>query len=281
MLIASYGVALNPNDQRADRVTGGLRYNNDEFDPVSGNVVPDERDFRYLFVRYEHADNDFLKLNFVNKDLRYEDFNLGRQFSIEAATSPRAFGAPANTAFGRVFLGDGIHLDESSFIMPAIAFESRFDHGPQNAILTGVATYVHRYDTDHPAASVARIYFANGWRMDRDLQFFADGVTGLRAYRLHSFEGTRAFIANYEHRIYLGHEIAQLVSPGVVGFIDSGNATTNGNLFDLKTDVGVGIRIGLPRTPKNLLRLDFAYAINRDPRGRRGFLISFSSGQAF
>ena len=52
-------------------------------------------------------------------------------------------------------------------------------------------------------------------------------------------------------------------------------------LMALKTDIGVGIRVGLPRTPKNLLRIDFAYALNRDPLGRRGFIVSFSSGQAF
>jgi len=75
----------------------------------------------------------------------------------------------------------------------------------------------------------------------------------------------------------------QLASTGVVAFADAGNATYGGisSLMSLKSDVGVGVRVGLPRTPKNLLRLDFAYALNRDPLGRRGWLISFSSGQAF
>jgi len=52
-------------------------------------------------------------------------------------------------------------------------------------------------------------------------------------------------------------------------------------LMKLKVDAGIGIRIGLPRTPKNLLRLDLAYALQRDGRGRRGLLVSVSSGQAF
>ena len=88
---------------------------------------------------------------------------------------------------------------------------------------------------------------------------------------------------NLEDRVYLGREILQLVSPAVVAFIDSGNATYRGisDLMRLKTDVGIGIRVGLPRTPKNLLRIDFAYALNRDPLGRRGWTVSFSSGQAF
>jgi len=68
-----------------------------------------------------------------------------------------------------------------------------------------------------------------------------------------------------------------------VAFADAGNATRGsfGDLMRLKADAGIGIRIGLPRTPKNLFRLDLAYAFNRDPRGKRGLLLSFSSGQAF
>ena len=281
---ASFGLALNPNDEFANRFTGGLRFVNDEFSMLRAHPMlrlPRERDFRYLFVRYDHADNDFLKLNFVNKDLRYEDFNLGRQLSLETAVSPRALGADFNSAFARITAADGKRLGATTFLMPAIAIESRFDRGMRNAILATSAGYVHRFDTDHPQATVARVAFNEGWRMDREMQFFADGVTGLRAYRIHSFAGNRAFIANLEHRVYLGHEIAQLFSPAVVAFVDTGNATTGGSLFQLKTDVGVGIRIGLPRTPKNLLRIDAGYALNRDPRGRRGLLITFGSGQAF
>ena len=65
--------------------------------------------------------------------------------------------------------------------------------------------------------------------------------------------------------------------------VDDGGGTDGGfaSLMRLKSDIGVGVRVGLPRTPKNLLRIDFAYALNPDPMGRRGFLISFSSGQAF
>ena len=119
--------------------------------------------------------------------------------------------------------------------------------------------------------------------MDPELQFFADGLNGLRGYRAHMFDGSRSVVVNVEERFYLGHEVLQLASPAIVGFIDAGNATNGGmrSLMTLKTDIGVGIRVGLPRTPKNLLRIDFAYALNRDPLGRRGLLVSFSSGQAF
>ncbi|HEX7191570.1 MAG TPA: hypothetical protein VF381_08350 [Thermoanaerobaculia bacterium] len=282
-MVASFGRAFDPNDLRANRLLGGIRVERDDFSEVSGTTLPDPRNFRYAFVRYEHAINDFVKLNFVNKDLRYEDFNLGGSYSIETAVSPRAFGTTSNTFFGRACASDGLRLTDTSFMIPSFSVESRFDSGAANSVANATVNYVKRYDTGHPTATVARVTVTDGWRLDKDVQFFADGLTGLRAYRLHAFTGSRSFIANFEQRIYLGREIAQLVSPGVVAFFDTGNATYGGaaKLFAVKSDVGAGIRIGLPRSPKNLIRIDVAYPLNADPGRRRGLLISFASGQAF
>ena len=245
-------------------------------------ILPADRDYRYLFTRFEHAENSFVKLNFVNKDVRYEDFNLGRQYSVEGAVSPRVAGAAVNSAYGCVTYADGVGA-ETSFMLHNLSLESRFDGGVQNAIASGAVYAVKRVGELHPSTFVGRVVLNNAWRKDRETQFFADGLTGLRGYRAHSFAGSRSLIINAEERFYLGRELLQLYSPGVVGFFDAGNAT-NGSFSDLtklKADVGIGIRIGLPRTPKNLFRLDLAYALNRDPRGKRGLLISFSSGQAF
>jgi hypothetical protein len=282
-IIASFGRAFDPNDARANRVTGGLRVARDDFSEESGSTLPESRNFRYLFARYERAQNDFVKLNFINKDLRYEDFNLGGSYSFEAAVSPRAFGTTANTFFARACATDGLRLGDNSFAIPSFTIESRFDGGAANSVANASINYVKRFDTDHPTATVARIAVIDGWRLDKDVQFFADGLTGLRAYRLHAFTGSRSFIANVEQRIYLGREIAQLVSPGVVAFFDTGNATYGGvsKLLAVKSDVGVGIRIGLPRSPKNLIRVDVAYPLNAEVGRRRGLLISFASGQAF
>ena len=284
--VVSFGRALDPNDVLANRVTVGLRAVRDQFfeSESSFAAAPAMRDFRYVFVRYDRVENDFLKLNFVNKDLRYEDFNLGRQISAEAAVSPSALGVDRTTGFVRMSVADGRRVSEDGFILPSFSAETRLDSGPQNAIARSSLTFVHRQDVgDYPRTLVARATAISGWNVDRDVQFFADGVTGLRGYRMHTFVGDRALIVNVEERLYLGREILQLVSPGVVAFADFGNATNGGvaDLMHLKSDVGIGFRMGLPRTPKNLLRLDLAYALNRDPLGRRGWLVSFSSGQAF
>jgi outer membrane translocation and assembly module TamA len=283
---ASFGTALAPNDERAHRITAGIRAIDDSFFLMRSSVaqiLPADREFRYLFVRYDSTVNDFVKLNFVNKDIRYEDFNLGRQYSIEAAVSPRALGADRTSSYFRVAGGDGKWLGDG-FVLPSAALSSRLDRGLQNTIATSSVLFVRRGGKDaYPTAFLSRLSFSSGWRMDAEQQFFADGLTGLRGYRAHAFSGKRALVINIEERLYLGREILQLASPGIVAFADAGNATNGGftDLMHLKSDIGIGLRIGLPRTPKNLLRIDLAYALNRDPLGRKGWLVAFSSGQAF
>jgi len=270
MFVLDFGRAIGPNDFDANRITSGIRYITDDF--TNGFA---ERDFRYFFTRFEHVENDFIKMNFVNKDMRYEDFNLGRQFSAEGAIA-------TSRGFARLTGADGFRLADG-FVMPSASLESRLGHGFENAIASTAITLVRRTDAKYPHAMVGRIVARSGWRLDPEVQFFADGLTGLRGYRAHAFEGSRAIVMNLEERVNFGRELLQLYSPGLVAFIDAGNATDGGftTLMRLKTDVGVGVRIGLPRTPKNLLRLDLAYALQRDARGRRGLLVSVSSGQGF
>lgn len=281
LLLASFGVARNPSDSEAERVTAGLRFLDDDFS-AAGHLsafVPQSHEFRYLFLRYDSARNRFLKLNFVNKDLRYEDFDLGRQYSIEAAISPAFLGAPLTTGFTRLAVASGRPLGDDGFILAAANASTRIESGLKNAIANVSATYVHRDLGDYPRAFVARATLNRGWRTDDNVQFFADGATGLRGYRVHAFAGNRAAVINLEQRLYLGRELLQFASPGVVAFMDAGAAGDRG--LNIKSDFGVGVRIGLPRSPRNLLRIDLAFPLQTDPFGRKRPILSFSSGQAF
>jgi hypothetical protein len=285
-LLLSYGRALGPNDRTANRLIGGVRLQRDFFDHLetaAGEHLPHSRDYRYVFARWDHSENDFLKLNFVNRDLRFEDFNLGAQWSLEGAVSPRALGALSNSGAVRVAASVGRRIGGRSFLLPAITLQSRLDGGMQNGIASTSIHYVRRGSGERPSTFVARAALQSGWRLDNEIQFFADGDTGLRGYRVHSFAGTRAIVLNAEQRFHLGRELLQIYSPGFALFVDAGNATRGGlgDLMQLKADVGIGIRLGLPRTPRNIIRVDLAYPLHRDPRGRQGLLVSFSSGQAF
>ncbi|HKF45579.1 MAG TPA: hypothetical protein VKG01_21000 [Thermoanaerobaculia bacterium] len=284
----SYGKALLASDVRARRLSGGFQAVEDLFqtrEDRPDDVIPEDRKFRYLFVRYEDVGNDFLKVNFVNRDSRFEDFNLASAFSVTFGVSPAAFGLDRTTELVRFDGSAGWRLNQSSFVLGGLSYETRLDDGPKNEILSGNATFVHKFNGSLLQTLVSHIQFDRGWNLDKDVQFFADGGNGLRGYHLYSFEGNRRVVWNVEHRIFSGREILQLASFGAVAFFDTGTAVPEGRplkLSEFKSDVGVGLRVAISRAAGNpILRVDFAYALNPDPFGRKGWLVSFSSGQVF
>lgn len=283
-----YGKALFRSDARARRLTAGFEGFKDEFEHVRDrpeDLLPDNRNFRYLLLRYEDVSNDFIKLNYINRDSRFEDFNLGTSLLVEVGVSPSAFGPDRTTERIRLGASRGWRLSQSSFLQAFGSYETRLDGGPENEILSGSVSYVLKFNTRTLQTLVSRLLFDAGWNLDRDVQFFADGDNGLRGYRLHSFAGNKRIVWNVEHRVFSGKEILQLASFGAAVFFDTGAATPPGRplkLSEFKSDVGVGLRMAISRAATNsIVRVDVAYPLNPDPLGRKGWLVSFSSGQVF
>jgi hypothetical protein len=285
---AGYGRALEASDRGARRLTLGFQALEDKFHPLPDrpdDVLPDDREFRYLFLRYEDVSNDFIKVNFVNRDSRFEDFNLGLAFAATFGVSPAALGLDRTTELVRVEGARGWRLSGSSFLQAGLSYETRLDGGPKNEILSSRATYVRKFNTALLQTLVSRLRLDLGWNLDRDVQFFADGANGLRGYRLYSFEGNKRVVWNVEQRFFSGKEVLQLASFGAAVFFDTGAATPPGHplkISEFKSDVGIGLRVAISRAAGNsILRVDVAYALNPDPFGRKGWLVSFSSGQVF
>lgn len=288
---AMYGVAVRRDTRSAQRLSLGFDAIQDEFRlPTADDLpfamtavdLPAPREFRYLVAQYQVLQNRWIKRQWVNRDMHVEDFNLGTNFVARVGVSPSAFGIERSSEHLALSLSRGATLPGDAFALGTLAAESRFGWDNRNAIVHGEGWIVRPRATAHPQTTVAHVKVDWGSELDPERQFFADGDSGLRGYRLHAFEGDRVAIVNLEHRVFLGRELWHLLSPGAAAFVDSAMVGREGaGWSDLKTDVGVGLRLGLSRAPRNLFRLDFAYAIDPDPRGERGFIVSFSSGQAF
>jgi outer membrane protein assembly factor BamA len=286
----SYGRAIRATESGALRWTAGVEYLDEDFTSLNGDpapIVPDRRRFRYIFGTYESVGNAFATLNYINRDSRYEDFNLAPRLFVKAAYSPAWLGAPRNSSFLETELSGGYSFGDDSFAQAEIDAQSRFESGPQNTIVSAFVGYARRFRDVSPLQTfVARAQYDQGRRLDQDVQFAADGLAGLRGYQLHSWTGDKRFLANLEQRFFSEREYLQLASPGAVVFFDTGAATPHGtSLWSLRqfhSDIGVGIRIAIARAGgNNILRIDFAYPFDKDPRGRHGLLVSFSSSQAF
>ena len=270
------------NDAKgSSSIVGGIDLLDDSFSRLESrplDVLPDDRHFRFLDAGYESTGFHFLKLDYVDRDLREQDFNLGSFHSLHLAVSPPLSGRPLTWRL-RASEGVGHAFSERSFVLAQISASTRAPRD-RNSIISADARWITRMSTSYPQAFVARIRLDAGSQLDRDVQFLADGQNGLRAYPNFAFEGSRRIVANAEHRIFLGRELLQIFGPSIAFFVDSGQAF-DGRIRGMKTDAGVGLRIGISRFESALLRIDYAYAMNASPLSRRGGVISISTTHAF
>jgi outer membrane protein assembly factor BamA len=281
---AGFGFAVRRTGTTAHRLSFGADWIHDEFRALQagGGLLPEAREFHYAYAGYQFIQNRWIERRWVNRDLHVEDFNLGTELNARFGVSPAAFGNEDGSTLASVSLGRGLALSGDAFALGRVSAESRFGYANRNAVAHAEGWVVRPLAARYPQTSIAHARIDWGSELDRDRQFFADGETGLRGYRLHAFEGDRVAMLNLEHRVFLGRELWHVLSPGAAAFVDAGLAgSALGGWGHVKTDVGVGLRLGLTRAPRNLFRLDVAYALDPDPRGERGFVVSFSSGQAF
>lgn len=110
-------------------------------------------------------------------------------------------------------------------------------------------------------------------------QITLGGDLGLRGYQINEFSGKKQLLLNLEDRIFTPVKILT-VALGAVVFFDAGylwEKESHINLKDLRTDVGIGLRLGFTKAlAGRVARLDLAKALNEDR-----YFISLGVGQVF
>jgi hypothetical protein len=270
------------------RAVAGFRYQEQVFSeaPDFGEAPPppSTRRFGFFFGRMEWIRPDWLATHDVARLARTEDIDLGSVASLELGWSPPGFSGESAWS-GRLLLTHGVRIPHG-FLRGDIRGSSRFETGkPANALAEAQLLAVWKPTPDSWHTLLARGLIGAGWELDDDVQLAADGTTGLRGYRAHSYTGDRRLLLNLEDRMRLTGELAHFFQLGAAAFADAGYAWPKGvpwRLSDLRTDVGVGLRIQLTRASHNgLIRLDVAWPLQPDPLGRTAPLFSFSGSQAF
>ena len=269
------GLAIGSSETRATRVIAGIDFVTDSFAALRG-LAPDDRRFRFVQLGFDRTEFRFVKLDHVDFGLREQDFNLGFHAAANVARSRGVWRFRADNSYGYA-------LAQRSFVITHLIATTRAGTTNRNAVWSNDTLLVLRLPTDFPQTFVSRLRIDVGSALDRDVQFFADGQNGLRAYPNFAFEGNRRFLFNMEHRLFLGREIAQIVEPGAAIFFDTGEAVTNAPLHphDFRTDFGIGLRLAIARLESAIVRVDVGYAINDSPISKRGMVISVATTQAF
>ena len=283
-----YGWSLGHDSSSAHRISTGFTLQRDTFGldryGDAEAILPVDRDYRYLWAQYDYVSNDYLELDYVDRAEVPEDFNLGTELSVRLGVSPSLLGVDATTGLVDARLSRGFETGDHSVLLADLGFSSRIGSVNRNGLASVGLQHLTRFETRRPQTTLFGVHYDRGWDLDRDRQLFADGENGLRGYRLHAFEGDQRLIVNAEHRIYLGHEVFNILSPGIVGFIDAGSIGYGPDGIgwsSTKFDAGVGLILGLSRSGHNTVRIDLAHAFSDDPLGRSPWVISVSGGRSF
>jgi hypothetical protein len=273
-LALACGPIVAANDHSTTRLVAGADVLRDEFTLRQG-LAPDDRRFAFLEAGIDHTAINYLTLDHVDLGLRDQDFNLGASASLYAGLSAGVRRFRGSASIGR-------KLAPRAFVLTQLSATTRAGRTNRNEILSDDTRLVVRTGDVYPQTLAARLRFDYASDADRDLQYFADGQNGLRAYPNFAFAGTHHVVMNVEERLFLGHEWLEVFEPGVAAFADSGEAT-NGplTLRGLRTDAGAGLRFSIARFNSALIRIDVAYAFNNSPLSKRGVVVSLATTQAF
>ena len=270
----AYGPIVAATHNSTTRIVVGADVLRDSFTPLSG-PAPDNRRFQFIEAGIDHTASNYLKLDHVDYGMRVEDFNLGAQASLYAGISAGIYRIRGEASIGR-------HLAPTAFVLSRLTATARAGDINRNTIFSSDTRLVVRSGQTYPRTFVARLRIDIGSDVDRDVQFFADGPNGLRAYPNFAFAGTKRVVYNVEERVFLGREWLHVFEPGAAVFVDSGEAL-NGSLAlrAMHTDVGAGLRFSIARFESAMFRLDVAYAFNNSPLSKRGIVFSVATTQAF
>jgi hypothetical protein len=129
----------------------------------------------------------------------------------------------------------------------------------------------------HTLAISAMTDFA--WRQRNAYQVYLGGGNGLRGYSFYEFSGSKLAVSNIEYKFYTPIEI-MTVKLGAAAFCDFGNVWRQSediDLKELKSDIGIGLRLGLTKSSTaRVLNIDFARSLSDS-----GYYISMASAASF
>ncbi len=119
---------------------------------------------------------------------------------------------------------------------------------------------------------VSDITWSGGWRQRIPFQLtFADRDGGMRGFRKADVGGARRLVVRAEDRFLLGR-YKELASFGLAGFVEGGKLWAGDSPFGVDTplsaSVGVSLLGAAPPQSRRMWRLDFAFPVKGESRGR-------------
>ena len=241
-----------------------------------GYAFPEERVHAFMTGLALFA-NRFSEEAYLNYFGNIEDVRLGEDVNLEYVLAPKFLGSSL-TRYELVLSVGTTRKAGSHFLRFSTGNRTTFlSDGWEGMFWQGGARYYWRWGSRQTAAFRFDLSAIRG--ISRYGPFLLGSESGLRGYEARSFSGSRRVLGTIEQRIF-GPHLFSLFGLGGAFFLDFGDAWKSGKDFRLsalKSDWGIGLRIGLLRSSQfRVLRLDWAR-----PFGPGGWIFSFGTGMSF
>lgn len=259
------------------RYSAGVTYGKDTYSfepglPAPAQLPPDQT-LVAPFFRYEVVQDGFEKVK--NRDLieRAEYFAMGWQSRLQLGRALTGLGSTQDLWLYSANFSNGFRLPEGQTALTAASISGQSGYSPlNNQVASSSVRYYGRPQGDTLLfASLAGDAVRDSTGAN---QLVLGGDTGLRGYPRNYQSGDRRVLFNIEERVYTDWYPFRLFRLGAAVFYDWGRAwggaTENTVNTGWLSDVGFGLRILSARSAfGNVLHLDFAFPLNRDPSIKR------------
>lgn len=286
---AWYGWSSGLVDGWSRRWMVGVAFNDDTFEPVFEPnrlvVVPEDRELRYPFVRFEAIQDRFVTATNFTRIAITEDVFVGTFYSATLGWFGQSTGSDRDGAIFDLRAASSAGDPTKALASWRVGAAGRVEGGDlRNGRFEFSGSYV-RKQTER-ASWYAAIESTVAHEPDLDNPVLLGGLTGLRGYERGYGNGDARVVATLEQRLITDWYPWRLFRVGGAAFVDAGYVwgdDITGNTVDrVLTNVGVGIRLMSTRAASNrMVHIDFAVPLNTDDTVDDDFQISIQGKRGF
>jgi hypothetical protein len=188
-----------------------------------------------------------------------EDLRLGPNVTVGLQQSLELLGSDVNFTRPSLVAGWTFPWTRDGFVRVSAGGQLRIQGG---RAIDNTATAQVRAAT--PTLGYFRIigqaHFETRWNDTQNAFYSLGSDSGLRAYDIGQFIGDRRAVAQFEARsVPIPWWVLRL---GAVAFYEVGGAADTFKTMELHHDIGVGFRMLIPQTARDLFRFDFAIPLD-------------------
>lgn len=260
-----------------------------EHDP---GLLAENREYSGISFLFQRLEPDYNKISYIDSFSRIQDVNFGSNMALSLMQASKFLGSTRDSVLSKFVISDGMYLDNDSFFRAEASLETILDHsGLNNSIISADFRYYRKFFQSGILKNnllASSLIIRSGYDMDKDKEFLLGASSGLRGYKNNTFYGNHKLLGSIEDRFVLAENVLKLIDLGAALFVDVGG-TDKDNFKDifsnnLYSDIGFGLRIGLPRSSGgNVIRIDFAFPLRKleGDINNDGMRVLFATDQVF